>query len=234
MTKNSTKNNIWAIVPAAGVGARMEADRPKQYLKIGNKTILEHTLEKLFQLPDLAGLIVCIAQQDEYWQTLNVTHKKLLQTVDGGETRAHSVLNGIRYLSGVAKDEDWVMVHDAARPVVSLLALLRLQEELKDHDVGGLLAVPVNDTVKLASENQTVQRTLDRSQLWYAQTPQMFKVGVLRQALEQALQKELSITDEASAIEFMGLKPKLVKGEVSNIKVTTAADMALVNMFIEN
>lgn len=235
MIDNSITNKIWAVVPAAGVGVRMDADKPKQYLKIKGKTIIEHTLNKLFQLP-LSGLAVCVAQQDNNWESLNVTHQKLLPTVIGGKTRAHSVLNGLRYLAEFATEDDWVLVHDAARPAVSKQALQRLMNELQEHAVGGLLAVPVNDTVKLANAEQTVKQTMDRSQLWYAQTPQMFRFSILKQALEQAqaTEKNLNITDEASAIELMGLQPKLVLGEASNIKVTMPIDIAMVEMFIEN
>lgn len=225
-------DRIWAVIPAAGVGARMEADIPKQYLQIAGSTIIEHTVNRLLAMPIL-GMVVCIAPYDKQWDDLSIKHEKLSVT-EGGETRAHSVLNGLHHLSEVAEDQDWVMVHDAARPAVSELALQRLIDEVCGHEAGGLLAVPINDTVKYASPDKTVEQTLDRSRLWYAQTPQMFRLGTLKHAIQEAMEQNVTITDEASAIEYIGLKPKLVLGEVGNIKVTTPADMALVKMFIES
>ena len=232
MIEHSITEKIWAVVPAAGSGSRMAADRPKQYLSVKGKTIIQHTLDRLFELP-LSGLVVCISPQDKDWEKLNFSHEKLLSVIHGGETRAHSVLNGLLFLSEKADNEDWVMVHDAARPAVSEQALKRLIDELQQHETGGLLAVPVNDTVKLANALQAVEKTLDRSQLWYAQTPQMYRFGVLKQALEQAIEQNLPITDESSAIELMGLESKLVMGDASNIKVTTPADMALIETLLE-
>ncbi len=215
---------VWAIVPAAGIGTRMDVGKPKQYMSIAGKPLLELTLEALMQFPMIQAVQLCIAHDDHYWADLNIQHDKLLPVVNGGATRAQSVLAGLNALAPIAEDDDWVMVHDAARPCITGGLLSRLVNQLKDHPVGGLLAVPVADTLKRAGNNMEVVQTLERENVWMAQTPQMFRVGLLRDALKTALSQGQAITDESSAIELMGLKPKLVLGDRTNIKVTYPGD----------
>ena len=234
MTKSKTsKSRLWALIPAAGVGARMAADRPKQYLTVRNKTILEHTLSLFLEVEKIAGVQLCLSPDDGYWQEIAFSHDKLLPTCDGGEQRADSVLSGLKSLEKVASVDDWVLVHDAARPCLSEDLLNTLIASLVDDSVGGVLGVPVADTLKNVS-NACIESTVDRSTLWAAQTPQMFRLGFLRDCLHKAFASDVVVTDEASCIEAAGFKPKIVLSERSNIKVTYPADLAWVEYFLAN
>ncbi|NBI43759.1 2-C-methyl-D-erythritol 4-phosphate cytidylyltransferase [[Haemophilus] felis] len=223
--------HIVAIVPAAGVGSRMQADKPKQYLAIQGKTILEHTLSVLFTYPAIEKIILAVAPDDPYIATLSVlTHPKIT-LVEGGENRADSVLNGLKALAAMSDTSDyWVLVHDAARPCLThqdLDKLLQVEDEQ-----GAILAIPATDTIKRASPNLQIQHTEDRSQLWLAQTPQFFPVPQLTLALEQALKQGMAITDEASAMEFAGFRPHLIAGRSDNLKVTRPEDLALAEFYL--
>lgn len=218
---------IIAIVPAAGIGSRMQADRPKQYLVLHGKTILEHTLNALLSYPAIQHIIVPVAKDDPYLSELTFIHHPKISVVEGGSERACSVLNGLRRI----KEKDvWVMVHDAARPCLShvdLDNLLKIQD-----DNGAILAIPATDTIKRADVHKQILGTEDRSCLWLAQTPQFFKADLLRAALEQALRKGLSVTDEASAMELAGYRPHLVPGRSDNLKVTRPEDLALAEFYL--
>lgn len=236
MLKCEPKRKIVAVVPAAGIGSRMQADKPKQYLQIHGKTILEHTLFVLLTYPLIEKIILAVAPQDPYISSLSLlTHPKI-QVVEGGENRADSVLNGINVVrkeaqSAVQNSEDfWVMVHDAARPCLTHQDLDKLVQ-VNDEN-GAILAIPATDTIKRALDNLQIQHTEDRSQLWLAQTPQFFPVETLAQALEQALTQGLQVTDEASAMEFAGFRPHLVAGRSDNIKVTRPEDLALAEFYL--
>lgn len=227
-------NKVWIVIPAAGVGSRMQADRPKQYLPLVGKTVIEHTLACFTEHPDVAGIVVAITQGDPYWAGLSLpatTH-----TAKGGKERADSVLNGLDYLheSLQVTDEMWVLVHDAARPCLSRADLDKLLVSREQcGDAGALLAVPVRDTMKRAqADSAHIAHTEDRNGLWHALTPQMAKLGILREALQQALQRGATITDEASALEYAGLHPLLVEGDARNIKITRPADLALAEFFL--
>ncbi|WP_314407440.1 2-C-methyl-D-erythritol 4-phosphate cytidylyltransferase [Pseudomonas kuykendallii] len=222
----NSQPHFWAVIPAAGVGARMRADRPKQYLPLGGRTLLEHTLDCFLDHPGLRGLVLALGRDDPYWPTLGCADDPRIQRADGGAERADSVLNALVRLEVLgAEVDDWVLVHDAARPNLARSDLDRLLGELADDPVGGLLAVPSRDTVKLAGVDGKVARTLDRQLIWLAFTPQMFRLGALRQALEQGLASGAAITDEASAMELAGAAPRLIEGRADNLKVTRPEDL---------
>lgn len=221
-----------AIVPAAGVGKRMGAAIPKQYLPLAGRPVLEHTLACLLAEPRIAGIVVALGAEDEWWPTLQLGDRRRITRVEGGAERADSVMNALRALDGVADAEDWVLVHDAARPCLPRADLERLFCELADDPVGGLLAAPVRDTMKRAGDGPRVAATVDRSGLWHALTPQMFRFALLREALAAALAARVAITDEASAIEWFGLQPRLVEGSAANLKITRPEDLRLAEFFL--
>lgn len=220
----------YAIVPAAGSGSRFGGEKPKQYLDLLGRPLIYHTLAALTACPDIERVWVVLAPDDHWWPQYDWSGlgAKLETVRCGGATRAESVSNGLQAAAMVAADDDWILVHDAARPCLSAAMLEALFEELADDPVGGILAVPVADTLKRADAEQRVAATEAREGLWQAQTPQMFRYGQLQKSLEN----EISVTDEAGAIEAMGLKPKLVRGDSTNLKVTWPADLALAAMIL--
>ncbi len=224
----------WALVPAAGIGTRMGAELPKQYLMLGGKTILEQTLERLLQLPRLAGVLVVLNRDDAFWPTLAIAAHPKISTALGGRERADSVLCGLQALTELMDPEDWLLVHDAARPLLMLDDANHLIDELQQHSVGGLLGVPVSDTLKRVDTGSdaepTAVETVDRQQLWHAQTPQLFRYRPLQQALTQALADGYQVTDEASALEYAGHRPQMVEGRRDNMKITRPEDMALAEL----
>ncbi len=230
-TKIPPEDDFWAIVPAAGAGERMKSGIPKQYLSIHGKTVLEHALSRFFDIPAIRGVLVCIAADDVYWRTLGIEHPKLLGTVIGGMTRAESVMNGLRALEQHAGQADWVLVHDAVRPCVKVDDINSLMRAASE-DIGGLLAVPVLDTIKRADKSGCVANTVDRDGLWHAQTPQLFRLGTLQRAIHQAMVDHIQVTDEAQAVERLGCRPKLVPGSRENIKITEPADLALAEQLL--
>ena len=230
---NIGPSRCWAVIPAAGVGSRMQADRPKQYLPLLGKTVIEITLQRLLSHAHIHGGVVAISSDDGYWPTLSIETDKPLWVADGGAERCHSVLNALQCLSVRAADDDWVLVHDAARPCLRADDVDALIRRCEMHPVGGLLAVPVKDTLKRADTSQNVLETVDRNRLWHAQTPQMFRLGALREALQQALAANALVTDEASAMELAGHAPLLVEGHADNIKITHPEDLALAELFLK-
>lgn len=217
---------FWAVIPAAGVGARMRADRPKQYLRLGERTVLEHTLDCFLDHPTLRGLVVCLAEDDPYWPGLACAGDPRIARAPGGCERADSVLNGLLHLLTLgAREDDWVLVHDAARPNLSRDDLNLLLGELAEDPVGGLLAVPARLRVSRAGKDGRVRETIDRSVIWQAYTPQMFRLGQLHRSLADALVSRANITDEASALEWAGHAPRLVEGRADNLKITRPEDL---------
>ncbi len=204
----------------------MQADRPKQYLLWGKRTLIEHTLDCFLDQPGLRGLVVSLSATDSWWPAVPYAHDSRITRAAGGLERADSVLNGLAALRELgATDSDWVLVHDAARPNLAEADLQRLLHTLADDPVGGLLAVPVRDTLKQIGSDGRVAVTPDRSLFWQAYTPQMFRLGALQQALSDALAAGVTITDEASAMEWAGQAPLLVEGRADNIKVTRPEDL---------
>lgn len=220
---------LWGLVPAAGSGQRMGAALPKQYLPLAGKTVLQITLEKLRALPDLYGIVVALADTDRYFADLDVPAGTV--TVTGGRNRADSVLSGLQYLMAQGAGDDWVLVHDAARPCVRMENIQRLIQQVKAQRCGGILATPVADTLKKSAAG-TVLKTVDRADLWAAHTPQMFQVEDLFTALEKALGDAAQITDEASAIEYCGGRVLLVSDSRDNIKITQPEDLWLAEQIL--
>lgn len=216
---------IIAVLPAAGIGSRMQADKPKQYLTLLGKTILEHTLDVMLSHSAISRIVLAVNKDDPYISGLSLSPR--VQLVEGGATRAESVLNGI---NAIHEEEAWVLVHDAARPCLQHADIDRLLT-ITDSQ-GGILAIPVTDTIKRADHQQRIIHTEDRSQLWQAQTPQFFHAGLLRNALKNALQQGANITDEASAMEFAGFQPHLVAGRSDNLKITRPEDLALAEFYL--
>lgn len=225
----------FAVIPAAGTGSRFGGDTPKQYLPLNGAPLIRHTLQALLADPRIARIVVVLAPDDATWNDAclpSASADRVCVARAGGATRADSVTNGINWLKKHldAKNEDWVLVHDAARPCLHPTQLAHLIDSLIDDPVGGLLAIPVADTLKRADQEARVEATIDRRQLWQAQTPQMFRVGQLQHALSNG--DSVMITDEASAIERLGLRPRLVNGSLTNLKVTYPEDLALASMIV--
>jgi 2-C-methyl-D-erythritol 4-phosphate cytidylyltransferase len=218
---------LWAIIPAAGAGRRMRSQIPKQYLRLGDRTVIEYTLARFISHPNIDGIVVAIDAQDTIWPSLTVASTKPLITVTGGVERYHSVFNALRQLAINALEQDWVLVHDAVRPCLTRQDLDRLIVALKDDPIGGILATPVHDTLKRANIDGRIVETVDRTDLWHALTPQMFRFEVLYTALQTALANLDLVTDEASAVERAGLHPRLIEGQGDNIKITRPEDLPL-------
>ncbi len=222
---------IFALVPAAGSGSRLGGSLPKQYLPLLGRPLIHHTLERLCGEARVEHVYVVLAVEDRLWRDADspLCRGRIALLHAGGSTRAQSVLGGLRALP--ARAEDWVLVHDAARPCLSSAMLGKLIDELVGDPVGGILAVPVADTLKLAGADGRILRTQPRERLWQAQTPQMFRYGLLRQALEGA---GPDVTDEASAVEALGHAPRLVESDSRNLKVTYARDLELARLILEH
>ncbi|MCG3200506.1 MAG: 2-C-methyl-D-erythritol 4-phosphate cytidylyltransferase [Gammaproteobacteria bacterium] len=224
----------WAVIPAAGAGTRMAAEIPKQYLSLRGRTIIEHTLERFLSHPRIAGIVVSVAAGDPVWPTLPVAGRPRILRADGGAERCHSVLNALKVLVSAGHGGDWGLVHDAARPCVRTADIDMMIDALSDDPVGGILAVPVRDTMKRAGGTQRITATVERSGLWRALTPQMFRVGPLATAIERALDSGVSVTDEAQAMELIGQAPRLVEGHADNIKITRPQDLELAELYLRH
>jgi len=232
---------IWAVVPAAGIGSRMQSSIPKQYLRIKGQTILELTLARLCSLEAIEQILVVLNPLDTVWPTLQVQGSdgllKKVSTCIGGQDRWQSVLNGLTALAGLAADDDWVLVHDAVRPCVRVADILSLIELSVTDEVGGLLAMPVSDTLKRAigapGKPARIAETINRDRMWNACTPQLFRFGLLRKSLSKAAAGGLPITDEASALESEGYRPLLVPCGRDNIKITHPDDLLLAELILQ-
>ncbi len=223
---------FWAVIPAAGIGKRMQADKPKQYLLLNGKTVLEQTLDKLCAHPRINGIIVATSRQDPYWPALKLENRESIIRVEGGKERCHSVLNSLQLLLHKADADDWVLVHDAARPCIRTADIDKLIQAIQYHPVGGLLGLPVSDTLKQCDSKHTIVSTIPRQNLWRALTPQMFQLQTLHDALQLALKNNQLVTDEASAIELSGLNPKIIEGHADNIKITRPFDLTLAASYL--
>lgn len=221
---------LYALVPAAGAGSRMAASLPKQYLTLRGSTVAEHTLSRLLAFAPIQQIVVATSASDLWWPQLGIAHHKRIRSVLGGDTRAHSVLNGLQALKEVAGDRDWVLVHDMARPCVRLSDIESLLRECGPE--GAILATSITDTVKRADQ-QHILATVPRQQLWRALTPQLFPLYALYDALAGALADGADITDEASAMERIGVQPKLVAGQPDNIKITLPSDLPLAGFYLD-
>lgn len=225
----TTLPSVTAVLPAAGIGSRMQADCPKQYLTIGHRSILEHAIDALLRHPRIQRVIVAISLGDQQFEQLPIAADPRVSVTIGGRQRADSVLAGLQ----LAGDAQWVLVHDAARPCLHADDLARLLAITEHSKVGGILAAPVRDTIKRAEPSLgTISHTIERQELWHALTPQLFPLALLKHCLQRALDKGVTITDEASALEYCGYHPLLVSGRSDNIKVTRPEDLALAAFYL--
>lgn len=216
------------IIPTAGTGNRMQNVLPKQYMPLAGKPIISHTIQVFFNHPRIASIHVALNADDIFWRDLPLDPaSKLKLHYTGGDSRTATVLNTLLAID--AAEDDWILVHDAARPGLTLALLDNLLNTLENDPVGGLLALPVADTLKKSDADNKVESTVARAGLWQAQTPQMFKYGVLKHALQASIDAAsgVIVTDEAEAIEALGLKPKLVLGDLRNLKITYPQDLVL-------
>lgn len=219
--------NYWAIVPAAGSGQRFGAELAKQFHSIGDRLVADHTLSRLLCISKLQKILVPCDTNAEHWAQVSAVADPRVELLGGGAERVHSVLNGLRALSDIAASDDWVLVHDMARPCITSADINKLIEQLDGHPVGGILAAPISDTLKRVTPDNALEKTLDRSDYRAAQTPQMFRYGLLVRALEAMLEKHQVPTDEASAIEYLGESAMVVEGRRDNIKITHREDLII-------
>jgi 2-C-methyl-D-erythritol 4-phosphate cytidylyltransferase len=223
----------FAIIPAAGTGTRMQAETPKQYLTLLGKSILELAAESLLHHPQIEKLVIVLKENDSFFKTLPLqAHPKII-TATGGNERFHTVLNGLNSLLPFADQNDWILIHDAARPCLQRSDIDKLITVLDNHPTGGILGVSIRDTIKRVIENK-ISETIDRNELWHAYTPQMFRFGLLHDAITSALEKNQHITDDAMAIELMGLQPLMIEGRRDNIKITQQSDLALAEFYLRS
>lgn len=222
-------HSVTAVVPAAGIGSRMRSEKPKQYLKLGQQTVIEYTLQRLLSYPRIQEVIVVISPNDHYFQTLPIAQHASIRIALGGSERADSVFSGLQMVQ-----TEWVMVHDAARPCLCWSDLDNLiQAAEQSEQQGVILAKPVSDTIKRVGQSHVINQTVDRRPLWHALTPQMFPTIRLQTALEQGLTQHLPLTDEASAMELAGYSPRVVQGRNDNIKITVPEDLALATFILQ-
>jgi len=223
----------WVVLAAAGKGTRLGADVPKTYVPIHGRPLISYSLDCFLSYAPCVGIVVVIAEDDQHWSLLPYTDMDNVYCVRGGNERYDSVLRGLQFLHDKVNANSWVMVHDGARPCITHASLDRLLQALQKDAVGGLLGVPVTDTVKRIDANHNVESTLDRDDLYLAQTPQLFRYGVLSNAMAAALATNINITDSSMAVAQAGYPCTVVAGDVSNLKVTTSADLALATYYLK-
>ena len=234
------KAKVWAILPAAGIGSRMAAQLPKQYLLLNDRPVIAHTLDRLVSCDGIDGVVVGIKEGDPHWPKLDYHHDKVVGISPGGAHRAQTVHNAITYLQRHhgAKSSDWILVHDSVRPCVKPSDIANLIESVMsaEHqsESGGMLAIRVVDTLKKSNDQGQAQWTVDRTQYWRAQTPQIFPLGLLQQGLNECDRLGQIPTDESAAMEQIGIYPKLVECDASNIKITLRADLILAEFFLRH
>ncbi|WP_151748172.1 2-C-methyl-D-erythritol 4-phosphate cytidylyltransferase [Acinetobacter lactucae] len=228
-----SRTKLWAVIPAAGSGSRFSKTELKQYQYIQNRTVLEHTIARISQLA-LNGYVLAIGAQDTFAQTLAFQNIDKAHFCTGGAERVHSVLNALNYLLTFADENDWVLVHDAARPCVTIDCLNALVAKAIESNDSAILAIPVRDTLKYVELNNRINKTVSRDSLWQAQTPQIAKIGKLKKAIEYALENHIAITDEASALEYMGETVQVVMGRSDNIKITYPDDLELARLILQS
>tara|TARA_R110001583_G_scaffold5576_4_gene29995 strand:- start:382 stop:1098 length:717 start_codon:yes stop_codon:yes gene_type:complete len=229
--QKAAASRLWAVVPAAGQGSRFGAELPKQYMSLAGKTVIEHSIAALLRCDELSGVVVALHVDDKIFSGLPCANNAKVMQIVGGAERSESVELALAGLSAAA-DQDWVLVHDAARPCLSDQDIQALLLRAREHPVGGLLAARVVDTVKRASSQGEAVATVDRDDLWRALTPQLFRYGALRDALIHCRERGLPVTDEASAMEYIGGRPLLVEGSHRNIKITYPDDLTMAAVFL--
>lgn len=230
---NSSTYQITAIVPAAGIGSRMKHSVPKQYLMLHHKTVIEHTIDKLLSHPDIQSIIIAIQENDAIFATLPFIKHPKIRIVNGGNTRAESVLSGLNAIEN--EQTHFALVHDAARPCVQLNDIDKVISAAFHSPAGAILAQPIADTIKhVQSDTMHIEKTVPRNLLWRAQTPQCFPAKLLKTCLQTALNAHAIITDESSALEYCGYSPLIVEGRSDNIKITWQDDLALAEFYLKN
>lgn len=236
-TKYQPQYQIWAILPAAGIGKRMQSAIPKQYLDLNGRPVLAHTIDALLKNPYISGLVIALQDDDAYWDDIAIYSDKPVLRAPGGAERADSVLSALDTLLASKQfdaEHDWVMVHDAVRPCLRQSDIDKLVQVVAENPAGGLLALPVRDTMKRQNPSvATVSTTVERDLLWHALTPQYFPAKLLKNALASALAKQLAVTDESSAMEMAGYCPMLVSGYEDNIKITRPDDLRLAGLYLQ-
>mgnify|MGYP003950255325 FL=1 len=223
---------LWAVVPAAGQGRRVGGAVPKQYLEIAGMPVLVHSLNRLAAVQQIDAIFVGISETDRHWHKLPLPAGMQVACYTGGQSRAETVWLGLQALQKCASADDWVLVHDAARPCVQVKDIDALISAVVPSLEGGLLAVPVTDTIKVANQDSTAKQTMERRMLWRAQTPQLFRFSVLYTALQAVVHDLESISDESAAVEKLGLKPLIVQSDERNIKITNSKDLQLAEFFL--
>ena len=232
MSNGSPK--YWAIVPAAGIGKRFSADIPKQFHQLNGSLVAQHTLSRLLSIRILEAIISPCDSSSGYWSKVPAASHPRVSLISGGQQRADSVLNGLLAIQPMAKADDWVLVHDMARPCILPTSIGKLITEVADHSVGGILATPINDTLKIVTPQRNIVSTVNRAEYRAAQTPQMFRYGLLKKAIEGMLDNNKIPTDEATAIEYAGLQAIVVDGRQDNIKITRREDLAIAEAIMKN
>ena len=227
------KTRIWAIVPAAGTGTRFGSDLPKQYHTLAGEEVILRTLRRLNAVSRISGIGVGLAVDDSAWPSIVPRLPDSVWSYEGGQNRSETVRNGLSELTRRGKESDWVLVHDSVRPCVEVDEINRLIDEIDFRFPGGLLATPVSDTLKTATRESGVTQTVSRENLWYAQTPQLFPVALLQEGLKNAGAENLKCTDDAQAIEYLGLQPRIVAGSCLNLKITTGSDLSLAGAIVD-
>ncbi|MBN4063541.1 2-C-methyl-D-erythritol 4-phosphate cytidylyltransferase [Cardiobacterium sp. AH-315-I02] len=234
------KHSIWAIVPAAGIGKRMQSSIPKQYLSLNGRPVLEHTINTLLKNKNISGVVIALQPDDAWFSGIKINSNKPVIRAEGGKERVDSVLNAIATLfqhNQFDVNSDWVMVHDAVRACLRQQDINKLVNVVAEDKNGGLLALPVRDTMKRQDVENTiasVDKTINRENLWHALTPQYFHANSLKNALEKAQRDGLKITDESSAMEHAGFSPRLVSGFEDNIKITRPDDLRLASLYLQS
>lgn len=227
------KQKIVALVPAAGLGKRINSFYPKQYLKIAGKTVIEHTLYFLLKQKKFSKIIISIRKNDNLFNKLKISKNKRVKTVIGGKTRADSVLSGLKYISNISKLKNcWVLIHDAVRPFLNQKDINNIFQFIEKNNFshGGILGTPVKDTIKRTNKEKIIY-TIKRKELWHALTPQFFPLKIIKKCLIKSLNKEVDIKDESSALEYCGYYPELIKGKSSNFKITQPEDLKLAEFY---
>lgn len=224
----------WMIVPAAGRGHRFGAAVPKQFHLLRNKPVAQHTLNRLLSVDTIGQITVPCDTQSEHWATVDAVNSSKIDLVSGGKSRANSVFNGLEHLQAVADPMDWVLVHDIARPCVSVSDINKLISTLNNNSVGGILAAPVRETLKRVNPDHSIQETLSRASYRLAQTPQMFRYGLLYNAMSVLLDRGEEPTDEASAMEYGGHTVSVIDGRTDNIKITSAEDLLIAEAILNS
>lgn len=220
-------DSVWAVVPAAGSGQRFQGDRPKQYVPVAGAPILEHTLALLLAAEGIEGVVVALDASDRYLDTVPSLRSPRVHIVNGGAERADSVLAAIDYLAELEVPCTWVMVHDAARPCLPLASLQSFIAAGVGCPHGAIMARKIQDTIKAVDNSEHIERTVDRRALWAAQTPQLFPLTLLHDALRRCAAQKRVVTDEASAVEYLGLAVRVFEGPAVNFKITLSEDLAL-------